>query len=588
MRKILLAVLAAVLFLLPAHAVHASTQDFSIDSFTGDYYLSRDTSHVSQLRITEKIVADFPAYDQNHGILRAIPQSYQNHSLELHIQSVTDQNGTSWPYTISTDNGNGVLQIGDAHSYVHGQQTYNIDYTMRGNSLNLADHDEFFWDINGDQWPQQFRHVTARVHIPTDLVSSLQDHRACYVGVAGSTGGDCVVTNFATDPDGSKLVVFDSSATVPPNQTMTVVLAFNQGTFAEYAPSAAEIQRQILMVAEFATLPFVTLVFLLINWFRRGRDPKGSGVIVPQYTPPKDLSVLGSSAVIKESFDSKAISATIIDLAVRHYIKIYEVKKTGIFGGTDYETELIKPPTDLRSEEKTVVTMLFTLSEPGTRVALSSLKNKLAAKSQQLGKTVDKQLTTDGYFRSTPERARLPYHITGIVLAVIGFFALHAGGSLWAFSFLLAGFILLAGAYIMPARTRKGVDMREYLFGVRDYMKLAEADRLKVLQSPHGELTEKIDVGDNKQLVKLYEKLLPYAMLFGIEKDWASEMAGLYQQAPDWYYGPGTFNAIWFASSLNSFSTSAATAFAPPSSSSSSGFGGGAGGGGGGGGGGGW
>jgi len=105
------------------------------------------------------------------------------------------------------------------------------------------------------------------------------------------------------------------------------------------------------------------------------------------------------------------------------------------------------------------------------------------------------------------------------------------------------------------------------------------------MQSPHGKLTEKIDTGDKKQLIKLYEKLLPYAMLFGVEKAWIKEFAGLYDAQPDWYSGSGAFNAGYFAGSLSSFSAASNAGFTAPSSS---GGGGSAGGGGGGGGGGGW
>jgi uncharacterized membrane protein YgcG len=173
---------------------------------------------------------------------------------------------------------------------------------------------------------------------------------------------------------------------------------------------------------------------------------------------------------------------------------------------------------------------------------------------------------------------------------LVGFLLLVTGlAVLLGVGILIAGVIVMLGAQAMPARTLEGVALRDYLLGLRDYMKLAEADRMKVLQSPHGELTEKVDIDDKRQLVKLYEKLLPYAMLFGIEKEWAKEMAPLYERTPDWYAGNGAFSAVWFASSLSSFSSNAATTFAPPSDSSSSGFGGGSsGGGGGGGGGGGW
>jgi len=589
MRKFLVAVAALALFLVPS-AAHASTQDFTITSFNGDYYVSRANDNVAELKVVEKIVAQFPDYDQNHGIERAIPQSYQNHSVELNVQSVTDGNSYNLPYKTSTSNGNLVLRIGDANTYVHGQQTYVITYTMRGVSFNLNDHDEFYWDINGDQWQQPFYQVAARIHIPVNLVSALQDRTACYVGTRGSTDSSNCIGNVSNDSDGGKTFTFNTLSTVDVGQTMTTVLAFNNGTFANYSMSPAAIRQLLINIAEFLALPIAAALFIFIGWRRNGRDAKGSGVIVPQYLPPKDLSVLASNAVLTEKFVPKAVSATIIDLAVRHYIKVYEVQKQKMVGTTtDYELELIKAPDDLRDEEQQVVKMLFAVIQIGSRVQLSDLKRTLAQQSQQLGKSVNKQLAVDGYFRTAPERARLPYLIAGIVCYAVGFFLLSGNLSLFVgFSLFVAGAVLHFGSFIMAARTAKGAAIKDYLLGLKMYIKMAEAERLKVLQSPHGELTEKINVNDTTQLIKLYEKLLPYAMLFGLEKDWARKMAGLYQQPPDWYYGSATFNAVWFASSLGSFSNNAATAFAPPSNSGSSGFGGGAGGGGGGGGGGGW
>lgn len=123
------------------------------------------------------------------------------------------------------------------------------------------------------------------------------------------------------------------------------------------------------------------------------------------------------------------------------------------------------------------------------------------------------------------------------------------------------------------------------------YMQTAEAERLKMLQSPSGRYTEKIDVGDAKQLIRLYEKLLPYALLFGIEQEWIRQFADLYKEQPEWFAGDSTmFQATAFTHAVGGFTSSTNQSFAPPSSSSGSGFGGGgfSGGGGGGGGGGGW
>lgn len=589
MRKYVIAALAGLLVLFGAHAAKASTSDFDFTSFTGDYYLSRGSDHVAELRVREKLVAQFPDFDQNHGILRAIPESYQDHSVELAVQKVADAQGKPYNYSTSHENGNLVLKIGDADTYVHGSQTYFIDYTMRGVSLQQNDHEEFYWDINGDQWDQPFGSVEANVHVDPGIATSLKPDKACYVGVSGSHNTDCATTT-NTDTNGGVTVNFKSNNGLFARETLTVVMGFNKGTFAAYSPSLQQWLAWAGLALAVIAPPLVATFIMVGRWRKKGRDAKGKGVIVPQYLPPKEVSVLGSNAVIKEGFDNKAVSATILDLAVRHYIKVYETQAEELFKKAKYELELVKAPGDLKTEEQDVVNMLFSGTQVGTRVKLDDLKTKLNIPIIKLGKKVNLLMATDGYFTVAPDKAKTPYYTAGGALLMLGFFLFTAGiAVIPSVGVVLAGLVVMVGAQAMPARTLKGVELRDYLFGLRDYMQLAEAERLKVLQSPHGDLTEKVDVGDNKQLIKLYEKLLPYAMLFGIEKDWAKEMAPLYQSAPDWYAGNGAFNAVWFASSLSSFSASSVATFAPPSSSSSSGFGGGSsGGGGGGGGGGGW
>jgi uncharacterized membrane protein YgcG len=569
-------------FVLINHA-GASTQDFTVSSFIADYYLSRDAHQASQLTVKEKIVALFPQTDQNHGILRAIPTKYQNHPVDLAVQSITDETGRPWHYSSSDSGGNRVLKIGDASIYVHGQTTYNIAYTLQNVTQNLSDHDEFYWDVNGDQWEQPFNWVEARVHLSSDLAGIVQSQKRCLVGVAGSSSSDCIVGPM----QGGQDIV--TTRTLGPRETLTFVLGFAKDTFAPYT---VPLSRILLIVAAVLFLgllpPLIALWIVIRNWRRYGRDPKGRGVIVPQYLPPKELSVLASNAILKEKFEPKAISAQIIDLAVRHCLKVYEVGEKRLFSNVEYELEFVGIPAPLRSEEQAVIDALFGASvKAGDRVALADLKYKLYAKAQTIGKSVNRQLAENGYFRRPPDKARQPYVIAGVVLLVSGAVFVP-----FTFGLAAAGVVLLLGSLIMAARTPQGVEMRDYLYGLREYMKLAEAERIKVLQSPHGTLTEKIPVDPNNkvQLVKLYERLLPYAMLFGIEKDWAKELAPLYENQPDWYAGSGAFQAAAFAASIDSFSAATTASFTPPSDSHSSGFGGGgfAGGGGGGGGGGGW
>src|SRR2546421_12682765 len=130
LRRIAVGLAVAVLLFGAKPVTALDAQDFVMKSFTADYRLARDQNKVSQLYVREKIVAQFPDYDQNHGILRAIPESYQGHTVELEITGVQHEDATPYTYETSTDHGNMVLKIGNANKYVHGAQTYIIDYAM--------------------------------------------------------------------------------------------------------------------------------------------------------------------------------------------------------------------------------------------------------------------------------------------------------------------------------------------------------------------------------------------------------------------------------------------------------------------------
>jgi uncharacterized membrane protein YgcG len=131
------------------------------------------------------------------------------------------------------------------------------------------------------------------------------------------------------------------------------------------------------------------------------------------------------------------------------------------------------------------------------------------------------------------------------------------------------------------------------------YLELAEEDRFRMLQSAKG--ADRVDTSDGRQVVKLYEKLLPWAVIWGVEDSWARELEIQLQRSGeelDWYVGTSGFQSAYFLGALSGL----AAGISSPVSSGSSGwsssggssfssgsFGGGSsGGGGGGGGGGGW
>jgi len=162
----------------------------------------------------------------------------------------------------------------------------------------------------------------------------------------------------------------------------------------------------------------------------------------------------------------------------------------------------------------------------------------------------------------------------------------------WWFGLAISTVLLFIFALKIDIKTEKGNEKYAHLLGLKMYINTAEKERIKFHNDP-------------KKYTEVFETLLPYAMIFGLEKKWAAQFEDIYTTPPQWYQGDfTTFNTAYFVNSLGSFNSNVGTKVSPPSSSYSSsggyrssgwssggsGFGGGgsSGGGGGGSGGGGW
>jgi uncharacterized membrane protein YgcG len=602
--KLLFAAIVFAVFVFPTHAFAQNTQDFSFQSFDADYFIQKQTDGSSSMSVNETLVANFPSYDQNHGILRAIPEVYDGHNLHLNGLSVT-QDGQPAKYTKAKQNDNLVLKIGDASTYVHGAVTYKVNYKINDVIRFDQNQDAVSWDINGDQWPQRFAKVTARIHVPADLAKNLENNQQCYQGTFGSMAQNCSITRV---DGGNESTITASAANVGPNQTLTVNLGFTPKTFALSQAVINDKQKQKVEYAAAALLavipPIWAFFFMFGRWRSFGNDPKGRGIIIPEYEPPKGFNPLSSDFILKQTLRPQAFSAAIIDMAVNGYISIIEIPKSGLFGKKDYELKLNKTPEEHFSPHmlKALVILFGPGIIAGNSVKISDFKGASKQRAtykemQSLEKSLAADLTKDGYFKKNPKDVKNGYSLWGIFLIFATFVLAWLGNAAGftplfglAFGIGAAGVVVFIFSFIMPARTEVGVKVHDDLLGLKDYIKLAEADRLKFLQSPEG--AEKLPVADQfdpktpEAKVKLFEKLLPYAMLFNLEKDWAKQFEGIYASPPGWYQGSdmNAFNTGYLIGSLSDFNSATATNFSSPSSSS----GGGAGGGGGGGGGGGW
>lgn len=581
MKRLFFGVAAIVLFsFAQVGFVHASTNDFVINDFSADYYLNKDNSGQSTLKTVESIAAEFPNYDQNHGIERSLPLSYDGHITGLKIESVTNNSGDSLQYSINWQNDNLVIRIGNKNTYVHGLQNYVITYSRRNVTRFYSDtnSDEFYWDINGTEWNQSFGKVTARLHIDSSIYNYLNGKKACYYGSDGSTN-NCVIEK-------SNDVFVASSSNLKSGENMTIAVGFKPKTFNQYKLTISDfIEKYVILISTIISL--IILTILLVIKKTRGSGVPGRGTIIAEYLPPKDADIALSSIIAQKSITW--VSAMYIDLAVRHKIKIIENidnKKTS------YVLELMSCD-GLSTIETEVVKLLFSDDlKKGAQYEIRKDKSDFifATKITKIYKQANTAANIDGYYLNS-SKLKLKMTIIGamIIIQAAIFEIIYGSGAIYVgiIASIMAMIIIIS---IKPL-SEKGRNLCDYLKGLEMYIKIAEQDRLKFLQSPKGAEKTVIDTDDKQALVHLYERVLPYAVLFGNEKEWTKVLGEYYEKQniePDWYFGNNIFNAMVFSSVLSDFSKNATYGASYSSTSGGSGGGGFSGGGGGGGGGGGW
>lgn len=593
-----LLLLALSLILMPApRPAWAGVDDFAFDSFAADYTLSRAADGTSRLKTVETLTPVFPDFDQNRGIIRRIPVEYKGVNTHVHVSSVTDRHGARVPYQIDSSGGDVKISVGD-DTYLRGRHTFIITYTQR-NVISIdakTGNQEFYWDVNGTQWAQRFGSVAATVRMGSELTARRQPQTLCVAGSSGSTM-PCR-TRPATGDDAQ----FTASTTgLGPEQTMTIGMSFRTGTFTvPIAPASRP--WAIGMGVAGILLTIAGFITALITRLRRWRDAPGRGIVVAQYEPPAGLSVFEAGDLMGAAHSARALTAFILDLAVRGNAHLVQGRQRLL--GTDYDLQLLRPD-GLDDLETKVVGNIFSPQTPAPGVT-TSLTDGPKHRGDAIGKTLSK---LPDRMRRQGLRARPAHPLPGwarvvalgapgtaIVLSAVLGLSGAAGPLSWTALWcgVIGLFVDLAVVFGRPWKlTAAGTAAREHLQGLRLFIDVAEERRLQVLQSATG--TQRRPMPTGAELVHLYERLLPYAELFGLEKSWSRELGALYERTgtqPGWTYGPDPFTAGMFAGTIHGLSSSltSGSGAVASSSSSSSGFSGGggfAGGGGGGGGGGG-
>ena len=541
-----------------------SPQDYyseNIKNFEADITVEKSGS----LSIKESILYDF-GENLKHGIYRDIPLN----NIEIKVVKVSDEFNNPYPFEVFREGKNIRIKIGDPAKLVKGERTYNIFYDVQGGIRFFKDQDELYWNVTGNNWEVPIENSKTIIHLP-QKISENDLKFACFTGVYGSEESQC---QWQGDGEGS--IIFESSRNLSSKEGLTIVLGWPKGIVS--APGFFQkILRYLKNFWPFL-IPFFVLIFLFREWWLKGRDFPLKKPIIAQYEPPENIKPAEAAVIMRQTIRPNDISATIVDLAVKGYLKIKEIKKSGIegvFGQKDYEMIKLKNFEKSNKETDYEGELFEDIFGSSKTKKTSALKNNFYSDFSKLKGKIYSELTDSGHFVSNPEKTRKKFLFTGIaIFAVMTFFGFFHNYLI--FNLSVSGILFIIFSFFMPKRTKKGAEAYWQILGFKEYIKTAEKYRLQFQEKEN-----------------IFEKYLPYAIIFGLVDKWAKAFEGIYNQPPSWYEGyyTGVFSASVFSSSFNHALSSMNTmASGGASGSGGSGFGGGgfSGGGGGGGGGGSW
>jgi len=630
-------VAVALLLVAPAGAAQAAGGE-AMQSFAAAYDVQADGS----MKVTETITWRFPAGQQRHGIVRniVVRMGYNNEENRYRYYDLTDvavssPSGAPDAFSVNDYGAAKQIRIGSASEYTSGTQVYKVSYTLH-NVLNPitadgkpatgtapADTVELNYNVFGANELTERDRASVTVNAPAAATKVL-----CYSGPSGSTT-QC--SGSAGDP--SRF----SAGPLASGDAMTVIASYPASAFGDVhadvrtggagstvGSEAAPAVNAAAWIGGIGAPVLALAVMGMLVW-TRGRDERyaeltpglspvpspaggpngpgatsatgatgttgapatvrgGSPTVAVQFQPPKGVQPGMVGTIIDETANPIDVSATVIDLAVRGFLRIEENEGGGMFSRTDWTLTRLDPPAGERllPYERSLLDGIF--STRGDVVQLSELKNTFASTLKSIQRQMYQEVVTRGWFRSSPQTQRGVWQGLGVVIAVLGGLLLFYGRP--AISAILGGGfsggvalgigLVLAGAIVwvlggrMAAKTAEGSAVLAQSLGFKEYLTTAEAGQIAFEEASN-----------------VFSRYLPYAVVFGVADRWARTFAEVARAAevanqpllmPTWYVWSGNafpdFTSI--AAGVESFSTTSTGTFtSTPGSSGSSGFGGG-------------
>jgi len=568
-----------ILFLVVLFLVFPAKIEARENNMIDDWYIKEYQSRIvvnkdSSLDITEKIIADCGNLPDKHGIYRVIPymtygDNNKKYLTPIKLRSITNKSGKSLNYSELNDRINHTVtwKIGDPNISVKGENEYVIDYHVE-NAIRFEndDFDEFYWNIHGNFWEIETDKYSAEIVFPSDFDAEKTEINL-YSGEFASK-----LNNAQSIWREKNILAVSYDETLKAFEGITLSITYPKNYFTPYvAPWYIKYQWILILI-----IPAIFLMLFIKLWQKFGRDPSISPTIAPEFEIPENLSPLDMGLVYSDSImKNNYLTASIVNMAVKGVIKIEETSSGLVFKSKDYIIKKTGQTDSLLSESERF--LLKKLVQGNETVTISDLKDNFYKEIPLIRKKAEEEMVRMDYLIKSSRLWQYIFIAIIIILVISGISAFSFSAYL-AFSLLISAVFAIIFTPLMTRRSELGAKLFKRIKGLRLYMVKAEKYRQQFNEKEN-----------------IFEKYLPYAIMFGIVGLWLKNMKAIYGQEyfnshiPLWYIASGSsFDIDSFGNGIKSLSNNIGTTLSSSPSSSGSGGGGFSGGGGGGGGGGGW
>jgi uncharacterized membrane protein YgcG len=420
---------------------------------------------------------------------------------------------------------------------VDSPHTFEFRYTVKGAVRRYDEGDEVWWvAVPGDR-DYSVRSSRVTLHLPEGVTVNTRDGGDGFVAESDGVSAEVAVSQ------NRRTVTAVASEALDPGDSLAVGVKFTPGVIGGGKPNwqedydrKAEWNENKRPIANLAlgTLGLLALIgsplLVYLLWYIRGRDPHVGLVADYLPEPPGEVPPGVVGTLVDEKADLQDVVATLIDLARRGYLTMIEEGEKG-FGGLVFKRDFVFERTDkdwgdLRDYERVLLRKLFGRSQ---NRRMSDLKNKFYKALPKIRNGLYDTIVDEGYFRANPNTTRQRYTVAGVILGMLAVFVGIFASALWvewvdavwcpAAGFLVGAVALAIVGQAMPAKTKKGAEATARWRAFRRYLK--EIERYTDLETA----------------TELFERYLPYAIAFNLERRWVSKFARVETTPiPGWYY----------------------------------------------------